>query len=158
MDRRREVADQLMKIAPQEKFTLSFVPDVRTSGSEYLREMLMRNHEKELRAFRPHDGPGYDDLAITLNANGRAASEALSRGQKRRLILYLLISSGRLTAHRMKREPVMLFDDLTAELDAEGREFVYSQLAKTKWQIFITAPEKPFKTRKKFGGITLNLE
>ena len=144
MDRRREVAGQLMKIAPQEKFTLSFVPDVRTSGSEYLREMLMRNHEKELRAFRPQDGPGFDDLTITLNANGKAASEALSRGQKRRLILYLLISSGKLTAHRMKREPVMLFDDLTAELDAEGREFVHTELAKTGWQVFITAPENPF--------------
>ncbi|MBR0034221.1 MAG: AAA family ATPase [Synergistaceae bacterium] len=157
MDRRREVAGQLMTIAPQGKFTLSFVPEVRTSGSEYLREMLKQNYAKELRAFRPQDGPGYDDLAITLNANGRPASEALSRGQKRRLILYLLISAGRLTAHRMKREPVMLFDDLTAELDAQGREFVYTELAKTGWQVFITAPENPFTSSKNFGGMVLNM-
>ena len=146
MDRRREVAAQLMSIVPQEKFRLSFVPEVNISCSEYLREMLRENHVKELRAFRPQDGPSYDDLAVTLNANGRAASEALSRGQKRRLILGLLISAGRLTAHRMKREPVMLFDDLTAELDAQGREFVYTELAKTGWQVFITAPENPFKS------------
>ena len=157
MDRRREVAEQLMKIVPQEKFRLSFVPEVSVPGEEYLREMLRANYQKELRAFRPQDGPSYDDLAVTLNSNGRPASEALSRGQKRRLILYLLISAGRLTAHRMKREPVMLFDDLTAELDAEGREFVYTELAKTGWQIFITAPENPFASIQNFGGMMFNM-
>ena len=157
MDRRREVADQLMRIAPQEKFRVYFVPEVNVSGEEYLREMLKRNYAKELRAFRPEDGPSYDDLAVTLNANGRPASEALSRGQKKRLILRLLVAAGRLTAHRMKREPVMLFDDLTAELDAQGREFVYSELAKTGWQIFITAPENPFASIKDFGGSVFNI-
>ena len=157
MDRRREVAEQLMRIAPQEKFRVYFVPEVNVSGEEYLREMLKRNYAKELRAFRPEDGPSYDDLAVTLNANGRPASEALSRGQKKRLILRLLVAAGRLTAHRMKREPVMLFDDLTAELDAQGREFVYSELAKTGWQIFITAPENPFASIKDFGGSVFNI-
>ncbi|MBQ7217108.1 MAG: DNA replication/repair protein RecF [Synergistaceae bacterium] len=146
MDRRREAAAQLMQIAQQEKFRLYFVPELNISGSEYLRERLRVNYAKELQAFRPQDGPSYDDLAITLNSNGRPASEALSRGQKRRLILSLLVSAGRLTAHRMKRDPVMLFDDLTAELDAQGREFVYTELAKTGWQVFITAPENPFKS------------
>ena len=143
MDRRREVVSMLVKMMNTERFTLSVVPEVRVPGDEYLRFALRRNYERELRAFRPQDGPSYDDLAITLN-NGRSAGEALSRGQKRRLILFLLITSGKLTAHRMKREPVMLFDDLTAELDAEGREFVHTELAKTGWQVFITAPENPF--------------
>ena len=157
MDRRREVAEQLMRIAPQEKFRLYFVPELNVPGSEYLREKLMVNRAKELRAFRPEDGPSYDDLAITLNANGRPASEALSRGQKRRLILYLLISAGRLTAHRMKREPVMLFDDLTAELDAQGRNFVYTELTKTGWQVFLTAPENPFASIQKFRGMMFHM-
>lgn len=135
---------QMMSMIPPGRFTLSVVPEVRISGDEYLRDALRRNYVKELRAFRPQDGPSYDDLAITLCANGRSASEALSRGQKRRLILFLLITAGKLTAWRMKREPVMLFDDLTAELDAEGREFVHTELAKTRWQVFITAPENPF--------------
>ena len=144
MDRRREVVAQMMGMIPAGRFTLSVVPEVRCSGDEYLREALRRNYVKELRAFRPQDGPSYDDLAITLCANGRPASEALSRGQKRRLILFLLITAGKLTAWRMKREPVMLFDDLTAELDAEGREFVHTELTKTRWQVFISAPENPF--------------
>lgn len=126
---------------------MSVVPEVQGSCDEYLREMLRRNFQRELHALRPQDGPSYDDLAITVCANGRPASEALSRGQKRRLVLFLLITAGKLIAHRMKRKPVMLLDDLTAELDAEGREFVHRELAKTEWQVFITAPENPFHSR-----------
>ena len=156
MDRRREVVSHMMKLIPQGKFTLSVVPEVKVSCNEYLREALRRNYAMELRAFRPQDGPSYDDLAITLT-NGRSASEALSRGQKRRLILFLLITSGRLTAHRMKRKPVLLFDDLTAELDSEGREFVHTELAKTGWQVFITAPENPFTSSKDCGITVLDV-
>ena len=156
MDRRREVVSQMMNMIPHGKFMLSVVPEVKVRGEEYLREALRRNYAGELRACHPLDGPGYDDLAITLS-NGRPASEALSRGQKRRLILFLLIMSGRLTAHRMKREPVLLFDDLTAELDSEGREFVHSELVKTGWQVFITAPENPFISCKDFGITMLDV-
>lgn len=156
MDRRREVVSQMMKLIPQGKFMLSVLPEVKVKGGEYLREALRRNYARELQTFRPQDGPGYDDLAVTLN-NGRPASEALSRGQKRRLILFLLIMSGRLTAHRMKRNPVLLFDDLTAELDSEGREFVHDELVKTGWQVFITAPENPFMSSKDCGVTVLNV-
>ena len=156
MDRRREVVLQMMKMIPQSKFRLSVVPEVRGGCGEYLREALRKNYARELRAFRPQDGPSYDDLAIILS-NGRPASEALSRGQKRRLILFLLITSGRLTAHRMKREPVLLFDDLTAELDSEGREFVHTELVKTGWQVFITAPENPFTSSKDCGITVLDV-
>ena len=58
--------------------------------------------------------------------------------------MFLLLTAGKLIARKMKREPVMLLDDLTAELDAEGREFVHAELVKTGWQVFITAPENPF--------------
>ena len=144
-----------MRLIPSEKLSLSFVPELNVSWEEYLREALKQHSMRELAAFRPIDGPNYDELAITVD--GRPASEALSRGQKRRMILYIIITAGKLIALKLKRNPVLLFDDLTAELDSEGREFVYHELAKTKWQVFITAPEKPFATRKKFGGINFSV-
>ena len=144
MDKRREVLTQMMSIIPEGRFTMSIVPEVRGSCDEYLKEALRRNFQREVRALRPQDGPSYDDLAITICSNGRTASESLSRGQKRRLVLFLLITAGKLIARRMKRKPVMLLDDLTAELDVEGREFVHRELTKTGWQVFVTAPENPF--------------
>ena len=156
MDMRREVSGQLMAVNPQEKFTAEFTPELKISGEDYLRESLRRNSTREIYAQRPLFGPNYDDLVLTVNETGRPASESLSRGQKRRLILFMILSAGKLIQQRLKRSPVLLLDDLTAELDAEGRERVYRELLKTKWQIFVTAPDKPFAVRKKFGGIKLN--
>ena len=157
MDKRREVVSLLMNLIEPKKFTLDFLPSLKmkVSGQEYLLNALRENSRREIFAQRPLIGPNYDELAIIISENKRPASEALSRGQKRRLILYLIITAGKLIAMKLKRKPVLLFDDLTAELDSEGREFTYNQLAKTKWQVFITAPEKPFAKRKKFGGINL---
>ena len=155
MDRRRDTVRQLMELIPEGKFKLSLLPDLKVSWEEYLHEALRQHSWRELQAFRPIDGPSYDDMIITVD--GRPASEALSRGQKRRMILYIIITAGKLIALKLKRNPVLLFDDLTAELDSEGREFVYRELVKTKWQIFITAPEKPFASRKKFGGINFSV-
>lgn len=153
MDKRRETLRELMRIIPPGKFMMEFLPALKVSGNEYLREVIAVNRQREIYAQRVLYGPGYDELAIRVAENGRPASEALSRGQKRKLILYIIITAGKLIAQRLKREPILLFDDLTAELDSEGREWVYRELTKTKWQTFITAPEKPFATRKKFGGI-----
>ena len=154
MDVRREVISLLMKMIPEEKFTIQFMPLLKTSGEEYLLEMLKKNSRRESFALHPLDGPNYDELSIIISKTKRPAYESLSRGQKRRLILYMIITAGKLISMKLKREPVLLFDDLTAELDSEGREFAYRELEKTKWQVFITAPENPFRTRKKFGGIT----
>ena len=157
MDIRREVSVQLMKMMNTEKFTMKFVPELSFSGEEYLRAMINENRAREIYAQRPLFGPNYDELSIMITGTGRSASESLSRGQKRRLILYIILTSGKLIDERLKRKPVLLLDDLTAELDAEGKEWTYNQLKATGWQAFITAPEKPFATRRKFGGINLNV-
>ncbi|MBR1437203.1 MAG: AAA family ATPase [Synergistaceae bacterium] len=155
MDIRREVLGQLSAMMSGGKLTLLFLPDI-SSGESYLREKLASNHEREIYAQRPLFGPNYDELAITITENARPASEALSRGQKRRLILFMILTAGRLIAERLKRKPVLLLDDLTAELDSKGRQRVLTELLNTGWQVFITAPEKPFSSRRKFGGITLS--
>ena len=155
MDKHREITNLLMKIINTKKFNLSFTPEINIKCEDFLRESLIRNSIKEKNSFRPSAGPNYDDLLITLE-NGRAAADSLSRGQKRRLMLYLIIKSGELINMKLKRKPIMLFDDLTAELDSEGREFVYQELIKTGWQVFITAPENPFNSNKNITSLLLH--
>ena len=157
MDIRREVVSLLMKMLPEDKFSIQFMPSLETSGEEYLLEMLKRNSRRESFALHPLDGPNYDELSIMITETKRPAYESLSRGQKRRLILYTIITAGKLISMILKREPVLLFDDLTAELDSEGRRWTYQELEKTKWQVFITAPEKPFDTARNFGGIDFSV-
>ena len=155
MDIRRAVLAEMMKMIAPGKFSLDFVPAINRTGEEYLRDMTVKNSSREIYAQRPLFGPNYDDIAITITETGRPANVSLSRGQKRRLILYVIITAGRLIAQRLGREPVLLLDDLTAELDSDGRQWIYRELSATGWQVFVTAPEKPFVTRKKLGGLTL---
>lgn len=155
MDIRRAVLGELVRIMPSGKFSLEFVPAINASGEEYLREMCRVHSRRETYARRTLFGPNYDELAITIDETGRLASESLSRGQKRRLILYMLLTAGRLIAQRMGKSPVLLLDDFTAELDREGREFTHKELSATGWQVFLSAPERPFAGRRKFGMVEL---
>lgn len=158
MDRRREVLEMLKKISRQNKFSMDFLPSLKAkiSGEEYLSNALKENSMREFQAMRPLVGPNYEELSITLHENNRPVSEALSRGQKRRLILYLIITAGKLINLRLNREPILLFDDFTAELDSEGREWTYKKLRGTGWQIFLTAPENPFAEKKSINIFSLN--
>ena len=154
MDIRREVVKQLMTMMTDKRVTLKFLPEIEESSSseKFLRTMTASHKTREIYAQRSLFGPGNDELLISVAENGRPASESLSRGQKRRLILYMIITAGRMIEARLGRKPVLLLDDMTAELDAEGRNLVFNELEVTGWQVFITAPENPFaKTKKRKG-------
>ena len=157
MDKRRQVLSHFKNFIAQDKYNFEILPAIKTSGEEYLHEALKYYSSRELHAMHPLCGPNYEDIAITLCGSNRPVSEALSRGQKRRLILYVIITAGKLISMILKREPVLLFDDLTAELDSDGKRWTYQELVKTNWQAFITAPEKPFDTARNFGGIDFSV-
>ena len=61
--------------------------DEKISCEDFLREGLIKYSSREIYALKPLCGPNYDELAIIMNSNNKLASESLSRGQKRRLIL-----------------------------------------------------------------------
>ena len=148
MDRRREVAGLLKTVMNQNNFSVEFLPVLNIAGERFLTKALKESSARERQAMRPLTGPNYDELAIILNNNGKSASEALSRGQKRKLILNMIITAGKLIMLRLGRKPILLFDDLTAELDFEGREWTRQKLLETGWQVFMTAPEMPFADEK----------
>lgn len=123
-------------------FTLSMEPEVRGNGAEFLLSALEATAEREARACRPLAGPHRDDLI--LSCLGRSASSALSRGQKRRLIVSLILMAGRFVETHLRAAPVLLFDDLGAELDETGRREAGTVLTDTGWQVFVTGTENPF--------------
>ena len=123
-------------------FSLSMLPRLEVPGAEYLLAALEEMAEREAHALRPLVGPGRDELEIAVR--GRPASESLSRGQKRRLILSMILMAGRLVERQLRRSPVLLFDDLAAELDSENRRLAGSLLLETGWQVFVTGTEDPF--------------
>lgn len=157
MDIRREVVRQLVTMMTEKKVLLKFLPEIEkgSSSENYLRTVTESNKKREIYAQRSLFGPSFDELSIIVTETGRPASESLSRGQKRRLILYLIITAGRMIEARLGRKPVLLLDDMTAELDAEGRNKIFDWLKLTDWQVFLTAPENPFGRKKGVKGVVM---
>jgi DNA replication and repair protein RecF len=98
----------------------------------------------ELRVGAVFVGPHRDDL--TFSCLGRPAALALSRGQKRRVVTAAVLAAGRVIESKLRMKPVLLLDDVVAELDAEGRERTGQALAASGWQVFSASAggENPF--------------
>lgn len=87
----------------------------------------------------PLVGPHRDDILLDLG--GRAAAVVLSRGQRRRLAVALMLAAGYAVERRLRRRPLLLLDEVAAELDGEGRGLLFSSLVATGWQIFAATAE-----------------
>ncbi|MDR1377887.1 MAG: DNA replication and repair protein RecF [Synergistaceae bacterium] len=104
---------------------------------------LEANSEREQHAGMVLVGPHRDDLNFFCLE--RPAALVLSRGQKRRVVVGLILAAGRLVESRLRLKPILLLDDVAAELDAEGRALMGCAFAGTGWQVFATGVEDHFQ-------------
>jgi DNA replication and repair protein RecF len=108
-------------------------------AGESLDAVLASGRRQELaQGFTLH-GPHRADLRVT--ANGVEASSYLSRGQQKLLVAAIKVA---LTAHwaaRSTQRPLLLVDDLPAELDRDHRADLLTRLETGGAQVFVTAIE-----------------
>lgn len=82
-------------------------------------------------------GPHRADLKLRLNE--RDALSVLSRGQQKLLALSLLLAQSQHLAQAIDETPILLLDDLAAELDSEHRSRILQLLPSLKAQTLLTA-------------------
>ena len=102
---------------------------------------LGKMEDRERGACTPLVGPHRDDLLLTCG--GRAAAEVSSRGQRRRSALALVMAAASAVESRYRAAPVLLLDEVTSELDAEGRRVLMECLDRSAWQVFAATAEPP---------------
>ena len=112
---------------------------------EDLKTALDAGMERERRAGLVLAGPHRDDLTFSC-FGGRPAALTLSRGQKRRLVMAAVLAAGHLIETKLRLKPILILDDVAAELDADGRALMGQALAATGWQVFVSGAENPFQT------------
>lgn len=83
-------------------------------------------------------GPQRADVDLRLD--GRPAAEA-SRGEQKRLITALVGGQARMLEAETGRAPVLLLDDVVSELDRDAVEGLLGELARSGWQVLVTAVE-----------------
>jgi DNA replication and repair protein RecF len=97
-----------------------------------------RNRERDLRT--PLVGPQRDD--VKLVCGGMDAALFLSRGQSRRAAAALILASAAVVERRIGRKPILIFDEITSELDDDGRNALFDALLETGCQVFAATAEK----------------
>lgn len=111
---------------------------------------LTRTAREELRRRTTLSGPHRDDLLLQLN--GREVKQHASQGQLRSLILAMKMAEIVIAEERFGVPPILLLDDLAAELDRERTGNMLSFLHSKGLQVFITTTDPsaiPFTTTDK---------
>jgi DNA replication and repair protein RecF len=99
--------------------------------------ILRDARERDRAAGRTLDGPHRSDLVLVHKAKNISAARA-STGERKALLVGLVVSHARLVAAMHGLAPVMLLDDVSAFLDAERRDALFDLLARFGAQVFMT--------------------
>jgi DNA replication and repair protein RecF len=113
---------------------------------------LQDGEQREMRLGLTCAGPHRDDPVFALN--GAGVRYVASQGQWRSLILSFKIALMYLLHQRIGAWPVLLFDDMSAELDASRQERLFSLLADCQAQVFVTTTDPHSFLR--FGRATIH--
>jgi DNA replication and repair protein RecF len=122
-------------IAPSENLTLSY--NRFLSQADY-RQKLESQRKAERSLGATLSGPHRDDLGLRLDE--RPMRESASQGQCRSASLALRFAAITLLDSSLPSPPLLLLDDIFAELDSRRRSALLSVLQNSKSQVFIAAP------------------
>ncbi len=139
----REIYEKINSEPPHLKirYALSFPLDNGKINLESLRETLSKeikqNHENELKKRITILGPHLDDIHIYQD--GRLARQFASQGQQRNISVCLKFAELESFKKISGYYPVLLLDEVLAELDNEKRQLLIEYLLKAQFQSFLTS-------------------
>ena len=102
---------------------------------------LAKIRRHEMRAKMSLAGPQRDLIEFTVD--GRAASEVLSGGEQKMIVLFLKFAKLELFRSRHDEPAVFLLDDIDAELDLEILQKLVAKLP-VSTQVFATSAKEAF--------------
>ena len=130
------LSNMLEEMLPIRGFSLKY-----TKGWDNDLEIVFgQSLDKDLRYGHTLAGPHRADLKIQIG--NEPASEHLSRGQQKLLVIAMKLTQAALLKMQTDKHCVFLLDDLPAELDGANREKLFGILAKLGEQAFITGIER----------------
>ncbi len=124
----------------KEKLDIYYNPSVKENFEDknFILELLNKNIYKEKELGFSLIGPHRDDFSLYIN--DKNIKQFGSQGQIRTSVLSLKLSECEVIKNISGEYPVLLFDDITSEIDKKRREFLFEKI-KDK-QTFITSTEK----------------
>lgn len=124
---------EVKKILPDVVLSLDYIAGFQTEMR--LAQLLEQYHHKDCERRYTEHGPHRADLKIKTDHGD--ATDMLSRGQKKLLIVALKLSQIAML-HTSQKETVVLLDDVTAELDCAAQQRLLARLHTLGSQVFLT--------------------
>ncbi|MEX2526172.1 MAG: DNA replication and repair protein RecF [Gemmatimonadota bacterium] len=129
-------------VAAGEEVSLVYQPSVM--GGDDFRMALERSAARERRLGTTLVGPHRDEMGVTLGSGDRELDlrEYGSGGQRRTAALALRMAEAHTVRVRRKRDPIILLDDVFAELDpGRGERILEWMESEETGQVILTAPD-----------------
>lgn len=126
-----------------------------TVGTELITE-LRSKIDSDLKMRFTHVGPQRAELL--LSADGDIAEKKLSRGQQKVLVLALNLALIDLVTETRGYSPILLVDDLAAELDGRHRQMMIDELENRRAQVFLTKIESKSLPKPEKPSLTFHVE
>jgi DNA replication and repair protein RecF len=112
------------------------------SGQEHITSLLQEGRESDRVAGHTQSGAHRAEVVFCLGNNNAGA--VLSRGEGKIYMLYLLLAQAMEHLARATTPPILLIDDLAAELDKPGRAGIFTRLCQQGLQLFVTTTQADY--------------
>ncbi len=116
-------------------------PENETDVKEIFQKKINDSLRRDQITGNTQVGPHKDEILLTLNGN--KVKFYGSQGEKRTCALALRLGELSLFRAKIQKSPVLLFDDVSSELDKLRRQSLVELLRKENTQVLITATELP---------------
>lgn len=126
------------------------------AGPGSLREALAAALAGDREQGYTHVGPHRADLRVRLQ--GQLARRRASRGEQKLISAGLLLAQAELLRQQCQRQPVLLIDDLAAELDARSRSRLFAAIQAQGAQAFLSFLEPGQIPEKQAAGAMFHVE
>jgi len=112
------------------------------SENETYAESIKRRKKDDLNRGFTGTGPHRADIKIEIS--GLPVEKVVSRGEQKLIIAALYLAQAKIAANESRIKPLILIDDLPAELDKEKRSLYLDELIRLGLQVFITGISKDY--------------
>lgn len=145
-------------ISETEEFSLDYTcpKDEIEDISQYLKQELSERHQEELARRISCVGPHRDDILFKIN--GADATKFASQGQQRTLVLSLKLSELEIIKDKTGYYPILLLDDVLAELDDRRQNYLLKSIDKNTQTIITSVDTLLFEQEFLKDVIIYNIE
>jgi DNA replication and repair protein RecF len=116
-------------------------PETEGEARQFISQKMKDSLRRDLATGSTQVGPHKDEILLTLNGN--KVKFYGSQGEKRTCALALRLGELSLLRAKLQKPPMLLFDDVSSELDQARRHSLVELLRKENTQVLITATELP---------------